>query len=393
MGDKMLDTCSVASTDVPQPHGRHLKVALISSGLGTTNRGFEISAARWFEALKAHSNLDIRLFCGGDYAGGKKLWNFPRKSVWTAPFQFLPFCPEKTRWELCYGTEQISFWSALNWELLRWKPDAVWVKDIPLAHLLLGSRAILGLNFKIVLANGGMLRPKTYQPFDVIQQLSLQAYKEALEFGIPASKMQLISNCFPRFEVAKTRKELRNELGFNDNDWVLICVAAWNKYHKRIDYLLEEVARLDDPNVKLILCGAAEVDSDELRRLGTNLLGDRVKWMTVAPNVVPELLHASDVFVLPSMRESLGNALVEAALCGLPVVTHPHDGARYALQDKFWMVDMSEPGNLSAKLQQFKNDPPNAERLRQLQSDVSSRFSDRVLAPQFEQMVADACVK
>lgn len=373
---------------MPRSDSRRTKVALVSSGLGNTNRGFEISTARWYEALREHTQLDVRLYCGGEYPGGKRLWNFPRDSAWTLPFRILPFASEQRRWELCYGAEQVSFWSALNFELIDWRPDIVWVKDVPLAHMLIPSRHVFGLDYKLIFANGGMLKPDTYENFDVIQQISLQAYDESLAHGIPRQRMELISNCFPPFAFNETRESTRRKLGYGDNDIVVICVAAWNRYHKRIDYLLNEVAQIPDSRVKLLLCGAPEVDSRELQSLGAEKLGRRVKWLTVEPQVVPEMLQAADIFVLPSLRESLGNALVEAALCGLPIITHPHSGAQFAIQDEYWMTDLSQPGSLTQRLSQLIYEPAEKERIRRLQSDVSMRFGARALARKFEEMVA-----
>ena len=366
-----------------------LKIAIIASGLGTTNRGFETSASRWFEALRKFTDMDVRLFCGGSYPDGKKLWNISRNSVLTLPFKFAPFCDEKQRWELCYGTEQISFWSALNFELLNWKPDVIWVKDIPLAHLLLASRIAFGLKFKIVFGHGGMLRPTSYNQFDLIQQISRDSYDEALSAGIPANRMRLISNCFAQPEIKVSRSEIRRSLGFADDDWITICVAAWNKYHKRIDYLLEEFAQIKDEKAKLVLCGAPEVSSGELKDLGSRLLGDRVRWLTVSPDMVASYLNASDLFVLPSLRESLGNAIVEAVLCGLPILTHPHSGAKYAIEDPAWMVDMRDSGNLASRLLEMKGNPPTRACLSALRTRIEERFLDRNMVPQFQEMILD----
>ncbi len=367
-----------------------LKLALISTGLGHINRGFEISTARWFESLKRHSNLNVRLFSGGKYPDAKALWNFPRSSAWTKPIQYIPFMSEQHRWEFMYGVEQVSFWSALNFELIDWKPDAVWVKDVPLAHMLLASRVAFNLKFKIILANGGMFKPSTYKHFDLTQQLQHQPYDEAIAYGIPAEKMEVLGNCIPSPEALPhaDRNAVRQSLGLAADDWVIVCVAAWNKYHKRIDYLLNEVARLPGKNVKLLLCGASEVDTRELQDQGRELLGDRVQWLTVEPEKVASILQASDVFVLPSLRESFGNVLLEAALCGLPVVTHPHDGAKFVIVDEFWMTDLSEDGNLADRLTWLKGNAVGIkDHVQQLQDDVTSRFSEEVLVRQFQQMV------
>ncbi|MBS1994939.1 MAG: glycosyltransferase family 4 protein [Cyanobacteria bacterium SZAS LIN-2] len=374
--------------------GRPVKLALVTSGLGNINRGFEISTARWYEALSRHTDIDVRLYCGGPYPSGRQLWNFPRNSAWTKPLHYIPFLSEQQRWELTYGVEQVSFWAALNFELLKFKPDVVWLKDIPLAMLLKVSRVAFGLKYKIIFANGGMLRPESYAGYDHVQQIEQQSYEEALRFGIPENKMELISNCVPipkepaDSDRGQGRLRTRQALGLRESDWVIVCVAAWNKYHKRIDYLLDEVARLNDPNCKLLLCGAPEVDTEELQTQGSRLLGDRVQWLNVAPDKLTEILRASDVFVLPSLRESLGNAQIEAILCGLPIIVHPHDGARFIIDDEYWMTDLSQSGNLTNRLLWMReNAATNLERMKMMQVNVANRFSEEVLSGKFESMV------
>ena len=119
---------------------------------------------------------------------------------------------EQHKWEFSYGIEQVSFWSALNFQLLAFKPDVIWLKDVPLAFLLRGSRIAFGLKYKIIFANRGMLRPESYAPYDVIQQIERQSYDEALAYGIAPEKMELISNCVPQSKETAGRDSAEERL-------------------------------------------------------------------------------------------------------------------------------------------------------------------------------------
>ena len=68
---------------------------------------------------------------------------------------------------------------------------------------------------------------------------------------------------------------------------MVLTVAAIQRTHKRIDYLLEEFARLlnDHPNlpVWLVVAGGRERDTDELVAQGRRLLGDRLRTLVRFP--------------------------------------------------------------------------------------------------------------
>lgn len=387
-----MSTLSILSTSgegIDNAAKRPIKLALISSGLGNTSRGFETSTARWYTALRKYTDMDVRLYSGGKHEDAKALWNIPRNNWLLRPAWHVPFAAEQNKWEFTYGVEQISFWSALNFSLIAWKPDVVWVKDVPLAHLLIASRIAFGLKFKIIFANGSKFKPSTYEHFDLTQQIQLRCYEEALSYGIPAAKMELLSNCFPDYAAQPcNREEVRRHLGCTPDDYMITCVAAWNRYHKRIDYLIREVAALNNPRVKLVLCGYPEVDTVSLKQLGASLLGDKVQWLTVPEPEVPSILQASDVFVLPSLVEGLGNALIEAALANIPVLTHPHEGAQFSIADEHWFADLSQPGNLTRKLAEFIENPPSKEMVARLRDSVSARFSPEQQSRQFYNMVS-----
>lgn len=69
--------------------------------------------------------------------------------------------------------------------------------------------------------------------------------------------------------------------------------------------------------------------------------GDKVLFAdSVPPHRVPELLSASDVFVLPTLNEGSCNAIAEAMACGLPVVSSDIEAVREQVdEDSGILVD------------------------------------------------------
>ncbi len=365
------------------------KVALVSSGLGNVERGFEVSCARWYEALKKHSDLDLRLFSGGDYPQAVKVPNIKRNNSFLSKMSKLPVLPEKMRWEITYGIEQVSFLPGLLSELAKFNPDAVWVKDVPLAHFILAAAQSPQFHYKVIFANGGVFSPNNYRYFDHIQQLNFGGYNLALAAGIHGYKMDLIPNCLDEEELWNqcSDSSVRSRYGIESDDYMIVCCAAWNRYHKRIDYLIEEVARLNDPKIKLVLCGVEEADTPYLKKLGEKLLKDKVIWLTLPPNQVPAVVAAADLFVLPSLDEGLGNVLIEAAIIGTPIICHPHSGAQFIIEDWHWMRDLSTNGALASSIVQMRENPPSRTETDLLRHKVCEKFSAKVLAADFVRMV------
>ena len=119
---------------------------------------------------------------------------------------------------------------------------------------------------------------------------------------------------------------------------------------KRVDLLLDAfavVARADDA-ARLFVVGGSRADLEDTttelaaqcQRLG---LRDRVVFSGPIDDVRP-YLHAADVFVLPSDREGLSNALLEALACGLPGVAAPSAGGDMILDETCGIVPATNRG-------------------------------------------------
>ena len=152
-------------------------------------------------------------------------------------------------------------------------------------------------------------------------------YRDA---GMPEGRLRVIPNGvdLDRFRPADDteRARLRRELGL-PLDGPLVLFVGFFSREKRPDLLFD--AWTDtfaaSPRSSLVIVGASrsdyyEIDSAlaERVRAGAAHLGcaDRLRLVEHTASI-EQYYRAADVFVLPSLREGLPNALLEAMACGL----------------------------------------------------------------------------
>jgi len=129
-------------------------------------------------------------------------------------------------------------------------------------------------------------------------------------------------------EELSRRSALRAGLGVPGEAFVVGCVAAVKKSHKRIDYLIAEFASVQNayPLLPFLLIAGAKTDeTDELIALAEALIPGRYKIVTDCSRAqMPDLYRVMDVFVLASLFEMMPIALLEALASGLPCLVNKH---------------------------------------------------------------------
>ncbi|WP_242424626.1 glycosyltransferase, partial [Frankia sp. EI5c] len=117
----------------------------------------------------------------------------------------------------------------------------------------------------------------------------------------------------------------------------LVLVMSRLDPRKGIDKVIRAVADLPEhlASTRLAVAGAPSLDptsGTSLRRLGAELLGDRVIFLGPRSDIA-DLLRASDVLVLASSLEGLPLSVLEAQACGRPVVSFPTAGIPEVVTD------------------------------------------------------------
>ena len=115
------------------------------------------------------------------------------------------------------------------------------------------------------------------------------------------------------------RQEKRKELGFKEDDFVIVSVGELNA-NKNHRVIIEAVKRLKDKKIKYIICGMGELKEELQEFVKKEKLEGQVFLLGYREDI-REILWAGDLFAFPSKREGLGVAAIEAMAAGLPIIT------------------------------------------------------------------------
>lgn len=188
----------------------------------------------------------------------------------------------------------------------------------------------------------------------------------------PARKIEVIHNgiAVERFQ-RRFGTDLRMRLKVPANRPVFLTVARFDR-QKGHDVLLQAATRI--PEACFVLAG----DGPERMRLERQVeqlrLRDRVLFLGRRTDV-PELLAASDAFVLPSLYEGSSLALLEAMAAGKPVVTSAIPGTDELILDgeTGLLVPPGNPDALALALRRVLAEPLLRARLGTAARDHAQR--------------------
>lgn len=195
---------------------------------------------------------------------------------------------------------------------------------------------------------------------------------------------------FRPFDHPQLRRQLSEELGFAlpAHAPVLACLGAL--IERKGQAIAIAALRHLPADARLVLVGKGE-DEAHLRSLAAEeRVADRVLFAgSLDHDLMPLILSAADVMVLPTANEGLANAWVEALACGTPVVTCDVGGARELIaSDVAGRLVARNAQAVAAGIAEVLKHPPPREAVAALTEGFSWEANAAALAAHWERLLA-----
>lgn len=171
---------------------------------------------------------------------------------------------------------------------------------------------------------------------------------------------------------------------------VILCVARLNR-QKRIDTLIQAASLLKGKSIKFELFIVGEgSEKSNLENLIRDLSLEEEAHLLGSKKAeeVNELYNMSDVVVLPSEDEGFGLVLVEAMLCGKPVIGSDSGGIKDIIKngENGFLFRLGDSEDLALKLITLCNDNSLRRKMGVKGQMLASKYSDENIARQYKEI-------
>ena len=197
-----------------------------------------------------------------------------------------------------------------------------------------------------------------------------------------------------RFRRARIQGKRQPEWFGCPPDALVIGSVGWLTDIKGHEYLIAAVAKLkqDFPALHLVIIGSGDRHDALLQQAELAGLRDAVHLLGHRDDV-EACLAGMDLFVLPSLNEGMGRALIEAMAAGLPVIASRVGGIPAVISNERTglLVPPGDAGSLAEALRRFLDRPEWATQLGMAASrSVDSRYGSVSMVHAIESIFAEA---
>lgn len=253
----------------------------------------------------------------------------------------------------------------------------------PIWYMKLRSLYYVNPFFRKIFSNADRMQVISNYLADYGRAMGYAGEIEVIPNGVDTDKF--------REQDAADRIEMRKRLGVSENDTVLITTSRLVTKN-RVGDIIEALSYLRK-DVKLVIVGGGVLE-ERLRNQAKNFnLEDRVVFVGHVPyEEISDYLHASDIFVRPSLQEGFGNSFIEAMAAGLPVIATPVGGIVDFLTDEETglFASVRNPESVATQVRKLITDPELRQKLvRNGQQLAREKYDWNLVAEKIKSRVFD----
>jgi glycosyltransferase involved in cell wall biosynthesis len=157
------------------------------------------------------------------------------------------------------------------------------------------------------------------------------------------------------------RAAKRAEIGLPEDAVAIVSAGILNK-NKNNRVIIEALGKLENKNVYYVVCGEGDEES-ALRELAISLgVSDRVLFLGFRTDM-KQIMLACDIFAMPSFREGVPRALLEAMDLGLPCIGTRTRGIRELIGNDKLLCGGSSAEEFSAAIDYVINNPEDCKKI------------------------------
>jgi glycosyltransferase involved in cell wall biosynthesis len=161
------------------------------------------------------------------------------------------------------------------------------------------------------------------------------------------------------------RAELRNELGLEPSDTVIVNISRLEP-RKGLKFFLESASKIVKhyPHTKFLVVGEGSYRAELKRRSAELNLSSNLKF-TGPRRDIENVIGISDISVLTSLWEGLPRVLIQSALVGKPIVTFEVEGAREVVENGVngFVVPSKDVDTLTERIEFLLEEPKRARKM------------------------------
>lgn len=228
---------------------------------------------------------------------------------------------------------------------------------------------------------------------DCLFTMNKEDYEACPKYGIKCKELYNVDGVGVDLSVfnkatADEKNQLRQQYGFNANDFILIYPAEFTD-RKNQGLLLDSLSLIKQKhnNVKLLLLGRGVLEDNYKEKAKELRVEDSALFLGYR-NDVHQLLKASDVLFASSKNEGLPINMMEAMASGLPVVATNTRGQNDLIQDgdNGFLFELEHPEEACEKICQLIENKGLYEKVSARAIESSKKYDIRVVAPQYDKI-------